>query len=229
MYSADIALDTVSVIVPHAPSNGSAALDVGLQFVPRVGTPSPVPSIHTAVPNKYTVVAGAVGSYELSVTLTGTAASLYALAPVPSERNSYLDVMDHAIAGPLVPPPLPLLLNAVLSDDGRSFDIIFDGRTDRARVWKQFQCDLVFSFIGDSTALCEWIDDSSVRVSVIRNVYAVLIQCVYPLCIICTCYTAYSLVWRLPLLTFLVPPSVFYAHTYCIFCRCGLLPTLQLE
>jgi hypothetical protein len=161
MYPADISLDTVSVVVPHAPSTGGAALTVGLQFAPRVGDPSPVPSLHTTVPNKYTLVAGAVGSYELLVTLTGTAAALYALVP---ERNSFLDVLDNT--GTPAPPPSPQLLHAILSDDGRSFDIVFDGRTDRAGIWKQFECDLLFSFKGASTALCEWIDDTSVRVSV---------------------------------------------------------------
>jgi hypothetical protein len=184
MYSTDIALDSVSVVVRHAPSAGSAALDVGLQFIPRVGTPSPVPNLYTTVPNTYTVVAGAVGSYELSVTLTGTAAASYALAPVSLKRNSFLDVLNSTIAKPLPPPPLPLLLDAVLSDDGRSFDIIFDSRTDRAGVWKQFPCDLVFGFTGAAAALCEWIDDSSVRVSAAAHTYAVNMQSV-PSCVIC--------------------------------------------
>jgi len=159
MYPADLALDAITINIPDQPT--SNPLGIGIGFVPRVGTPSPVPMLYSAVASTYTlsVVAGAVGSYRLVVALTGASAALYT---VNSNSNTLLDVLDDT--GNMPPPPLPTMLNAILSNDGRSFDVTFDGGTDRAGVWKQFTCSLIFSFKGDTNALCEWIDDSSVRV-----------------------------------------------------------------
>jgi len=159
MYTTDVALDAMTINIPDQPT--SDPLGIGLAFISRVGTPSPVPMLHSSIPSTYTVsvIAGAVGSYELVVTLTGASAPLYT---VNSNSNKFLDVF--ASTGTMPPPPLPVMLTAILSNDGRSFDVTFDSRTDRAGVWKQFTCSLIFSFKGDTNALCEWIDDQSVRV-----------------------------------------------------------------
>lgn len=105
------------------------------------------------------ILEGQAGNYNLTLVVTGADAPQYNDTVVP------LTVLDND-----APPLPPSLDTAVFSLSGAQLDAYFDSPTDQGVTISSMQedswpCNELFSFQGDSTALCSWISNTNVQVS----------------------------------------------------------------
>ncbi len=150
-----IALNTIQLSIDAAPS-----AELIIDFVTSPSSSAVYPS-SLAISSKslqsiyeLTIVAGAADVYSLALTLSGSSSNEYSV--VYGSKGSNFTVLTTTQE-----PTTPVLLSAVLSDDGSYITLSFDSATDKSGYSYAFPCDNLLSFADNTLSKCVWSDDAS--------------------------------------------------------------------
>ncbi len=105
-----------------------------------------------------TLVTGTPDLYDLKIKLSGSAADEYSV--VYSNKGNNLNVISTTAE-----PPAPKLVSSTFSDDGSYVTVVFDSSTNKGGYSNSFTCTTLFTFNGDSSAKCTWVDSSKVTIT----------------------------------------------------------------
>ena len=105
-----------------------------------------------------TLVAGTPDLYDLNIKISGSAADEYSV--VYSVKGNNLNVISKEAA-----PPAPQLTSSYFSDNGAYVMVTFDSSTNKGGFSNSFTCTTLFSFNGDSSAKCTFVDASKVMIT----------------------------------------------------------------
>ena len=98
----------------------------------------------------------AVGSYAYTVQITGSSANEYQVVYLSGPNPVFTVIAANSVQ------PAPILLQAVFSDDGSFFTILFDSATNKGATTTSFNCAQLFEFSCAVRSRCQWQDSQHV-------------------------------------------------------------------
>jgi len=102
------------------------------------------------------------GKYKYTLQLSGHSAAEYNVTYGNTQYIQVREVNDI--------PPTPKLQRAWFADDGSYINIQFDANTNKGNLPNIFSCSALFSVVGVSSAICQWIDNTLINAYYLQQI-----------------------------------------------------------
>ena len=137
-------------------NNGATSVATSAYFIPSIFEIDGGSSSLTSSQLVSSLSKLSAGSYSYSIQISGSSANEYEVV-FSSGRTG-----DFSVTAADSVQPAPSFVQAVFSDDGSSFTILFDSPTNRGATATSFNCAQLFEFACAIQSQCQWQDNRQV-------------------------------------------------------------------